>query len=141
MGEIASIDSPVRLTARDAFESAKQIVIAGGEVEEIANTLMISERRARELYVKANASITVDDYSWTNEQVAAFSRAAKVRIAAEGMVSDDPKHRKVALDALKALDEATVGAVPDADRPSAPPMLKADLRSIIDPSYTKEKVR
>lgn len=112
--------------------------MAGGDVQEIADTLQISERRARMLYTRANAAITVDDYSWTPEEVAAFSRAAKIRIAAEGMDSPDPKHRKVALDALHSLDEGIDGAVPPADKPHAPG-LTADIRTIIDPDYSLRK--
>lgn len=132
MGNIAAIDSPSGVTPDEIFEQAKRLVIAGHNEEDIADALMIAPRRARALMTKVNAALTVDNFSWSKEQVAAFSRAAKIQMAAEGMASDDPKHRKVALEALRSLDEEVKGTDIDRQSVMAPTSLKIDVQSIID---------
>lgn len=131
MGTLATVDCPERANAGDAFETAKKIVMAGGDAEEIETALMLSPRRARSLYIRAQASITVDDYDWTPEQVATFARSALVRIAAEGLTSDDPKERKNALSAIEMLKKDTKGADDGRQASLQPAGLSVDLRDII----------
>src|SRR5690349_20129337 len=109
MGTLATVNCPERAAADDNFQTAKRIVMAGGDAEEIEEALMLPARRAQALFIKAQASITVDDYDWTDEQEATFARAAKLRIAVEGLVSSDPKDRKTALLAIEMLTKQTKG--------------------------------
>lgn len=94
--------------------------------------LQISPRRARALYLKVQASLTVDDFHWTLEQSAAFARASLIQIAAEAMQSENPDDRKNAIAALKELREIVKGANPDQQPIVEPSGLKVDVRSIIE---------
>ncbi|TXH54874.1 MAG: hypothetical protein E6Q97_09975 [Desulfurellales bacterium] len=133
MANIAAIDSPDGFNAEELFTAAKRIVVRdGGDVEEIATVLQISPRRARALYLKVQASLTVDDFHWTLEQAAAFARASLIQIASEAMSSTDPKDRKNAIDAIKELREIVKGADPDQQPIVEPSGLKVDVRSIIE---------
>lgn len=125
----SSLTSVARQNLQTAPEKKKRdalirraILSNGYTIDQIVHVFNIDRQTATQIFYKVSASATVRDFNWPAEFVEQYKRAAKIKLMVEGVHSDDPKLKMLALKAISLLGPES--ADPTEMQPSDSPQSK-----------------
>lgn len=115
----------------EALDRLRLMAAAGYPLAQCADVLGLPEASLKEYYKNAVAAFLTGQYSMSAEQRKTLQRATLNKAVIDGIVSDDPEDRKIAISAAKAMaKDPEVGL--DGRVAAAKPIAIDALEGIID---------